>query len=88
MSRLLYITATGNVGGALGGTIASIIVSANAAAAGVLTLREGGSGGTIFIDIASPVAGSQQYLFQGLSYGGQLHATLTGTGVTAAIEQA
>jgi hypothetical protein len=75
MSYPLYATVTGNVGNPGGGVISSINVFAVTA-----TFRQGGSGGTIFLDMGSPASTSVQTYFDKMNYQGQLHVTITGTG--------
>jgi hypothetical protein len=81
-----YGTATGNVGGADGGQVASATITP-AAALSTLTLREDGSGGTVIAVLQAGASGSSfQARFCGLGYKGQLHATLSGAGASFVVE--
>ena len=79
-----HITATGNVGAASGGTLQSVILSADEAAAS-LTLKEGGAGGTTFLTVTAPEDETTAITGLCAVYHGQLHATLSGTGATATV---
>lgn len=86
MSVLNHITATGDVGSQNGGAIDSVILTP-AAATAALTLRKGGSSGTIILVLQAAANGqSVQAEFCGAEYEGQLHATLSGAGATANVE--
>lgn len=90
MSRPLYISATGNVGGVNGGLIKQIVLTP-AAAVATLVLREGGSGGNIIWSLQAAASGSSVILdFSsdidgGSIASGQIHATLGGVGAVATI---
>ncbi len=85
-TRPLYITGTGNVGPASGGILHSIVLTP-AAADATLTLREGGSDGSIIAVVKAPAnTASVPVFFEGAYYQGQLHATLAGAGAVATIE--
>lgn len=78
------VTATGNVGGANGGSLIGGTLTAGADAAS-LVLREGGSGGTVLATIKAAAGATQPYWYGGTGYSGQLHATLTGTSPEATV---
>ena len=81
-----YVNATNNVGPASGGMIKGISLTPAAATAN-LTLREGGSGGTVIWDVQAAASGATVFLdLDGAVYTGQLHATLSGAGASAVIE--
>lgn len=79
-----YIVATGDVGPAGGGVVINVVFTAGSDAA-TLTLRKGGSGGSIFavVKAAANVTAVASGLYW--NYDGQLHATLAGTGPVATI---
>lgn len=81
-----YIDATGNVGGANGGEVHSVVLTAGSDAA-TLTLRSGGSGGAVFLVLKAATNTTTAHTFAcAAAYYGQLHATLAGTGPVATIE--
>lgn len=86
MSRLNNITGTGDVGGANGGAICSVILTAGSGGAATLVLKEGGSGGTTMLNLSAAANDSVQVQLCDAEYSGQLHATLAGAGATANVE--
>lgn len=83
----IRVTATGNVGGANGGSLCSVTLTAGGDAAS-LVIKEGGASGTqIWAPIKAPASDTRHVLFSGsIPYSGQLHATFTGTGPEAGFE--
>lgn len=80
-----YITGTGDVGPAIGGEIVGIVLTP-AAATATLTLREGGSGGTVIMVLQAAASGNSVVSeIPPLVYAGQLHATLAGAGASAVV---
>jgi len=85
VSVLYHVDATGDVGPASGGILASVVITADSAASSV-TLKEGGSGGTTILKLGAVANDSHQAEFRGVSYTGQLHATIAGTNAVASVE--
>lgn len=85
-TKLYYLSATGDVATANGGSVVSVTLTP-AAALSTLVLREGGSGGNIILAVQAAANGNTaQVLLKGATYTGQLHATLSGSGAVASIE--
>ena len=80
-----HVTATGDVGPTGGGILCSVTLTGVGAAATV-TIREGGSGGTIRLVLKAPSDDSRQSVLKGIPYVGQLHATMAGANAVAMVE--
>lgn len=80
MDRPVYISATGNVGPADGGSLFAVTLTGGTDAA-TLLIKEGGASGTqIWALICAAAATTVTVTFpRGVVYTGQLHGTLTGT---------
>lgn len=85
MFTTTYVTATGDVGSTGSGSLLFVLLTAGSDAA-TLTLRQGGSGGSIIMVVKAPTGESVPVPIPGgANYTGQLHATLAGTGPVATI---
>jgi hypothetical protein len=84
-SLLTYLTDTGNVGGANGGTVHSVTLTGGEDAA-TLTLRHNGEDGDILLAVKAAINTTVQVVFACAVYSGQLHVTLAGTGEVATVE--
>lgn len=81
----IHFTATGDVGGANGGEIDTVVLTP-AAAIATLVLRENGSAGAIILSLQAAASGGSVVLPAcDLAYSGQLHATVGGAGALAMV---
>jgi len=82
MYTISYLDATGNVGGANGGTLHGVILTGGSDAA-TLVIKQGGSGGATIATIKA--AANTTVVCPNIHgvYRGQLHATFTGTSPVA-----
>lgn len=86
-SKLVQVSATGNVN-ASSGYLKSVVLEAGTAAAD-LDVRLDGSGGTIVLSLAALAEDSRAWQSgdpDGVYFPGALHATLAGAGATASFE--
>lgn len=81
--RPVHLTSTGNVAGAADGGVCRGILLAAGTAAGSVTVREGGSGGTIITKLTVAANGGSESLSIPFAFVGQLHFTIAGAGVEA-----
>jgi len=85
-TRIVHATGTGNVGGAGGGSLRSVLLNAEGAAADIV-VKQNGSGGSIILEMRAAAGTVSSHRFQGEArYSGQLHVTLTGAGATVTFE--
>ncbi len=87
MSRLVEVTATGDVTTATA-HLHSVVLTGGSDAA-TLVVKEGGSGGTTILSLKAPANTSVFWEAgdsDGVQCSGGIHATTTGTGETASFE--